>query len=230
MIKYELIARNLGVINEKNPRFLHYASFDNPESVYEGEGRIGGGYYVRVEKEPKKLEKFLNNAKIDLYSKLKYISKDINLFRIFFYDMNINAFYRNVNLLDKELDNLHTALIAAIYIDYKKLAKQIIKVATNKINDPDEYRYTALYAAVDKNDLELVKLLVKKGVPSQEREFNATYLAYTLRNKNGDSILKYLIKNKIGLDFRGVHGETVLERAIKDKNEEVINLLKEVNK
>ncbi|MCM8827638.1 MAG: ankyrin repeat domain-containing protein [Candidatus Omnitrophica bacterium] len=185
---------------------------------------------IKLKRERKKLEKIFNDTSVDLYSKLKFINKDKNLYQIFFYNMDTYDFYYDENILDKELNNLHTVLIAAIALDYKEFAKQIISVATDQINNSDEDGYTALYQAVSKNDLDLVELLVKKGATSSQGKYSATYLAYMLKNRNGDSILKCLLENKIDLDFKDIHGETLLERAIKDKNEEVINLLKEEEK
>lgn len=134
------------------------------------------------------------------------------------------------NISMKSTEEINTALKEALEDNSTKIVKLLLK----DIDNLDSIRYyfnnfTPLMYAIDKNDIEITKIILKKypNVELQDIDSN-TALILAVKNDNLE-IIKLILKHYPNINTQNKLGYTALMYAIENNNEEVIKYLMKRN-
>lgn len=118
----------------------------------------------------------------------------------------------------------YSSLILACYRGNNDVAKFLIESGANI--DYNNAMGNALMAAVVKNNVDIVHLLLAKNADVNQTDANGTTaLIYAVQFKNV-SLVKLLLANKADKTKIDNNGKTAFEYAVFSDNQEIINLLK----
>ena len=104
-------------------------------------------------------------------------------------------------------------LIDAIKANQPEMVEYFLKTGIS-IDAPQKYteENTPLTAAIEFNNLDMVKFLVEHGADINGREFSPLLTATYLGNRTFD-IVKFLVEHGANVNVRSKHGETPLYNA-----------------
>ncbi|KPA15410.1 Ankyrin-1, partial [Candidatus Magnetomorum sp. HK-1] len=120
-------------------------------------------------------------------------------------------------------DNIETPLIHAVKLGEIKIAKELLKAGAN-VNGQDKNNRTALYAAIEKGNYNLVKLLIDHGIKITYFDKEKTPLIHAAMLGN-ERITKLLIDDGVKLNEVDDNCKTALHAAISSNNSNIVGLL-----
>ncbi|WP_147676314.1 ankyrin repeat domain-containing protein [Algibacter pacificus] len=141
---------------------------------------------------------------------------------------NLNQVKQYIEVDRKVVDTLnshnHSLLIIAAYYNQQSIVEHILPYVTNLNHNSDNG--TALAAAVVKNNVEIIKVLLNHKADVNLTDANGVSpLMYAIMFKN-IQVIKLLIEHGADLKLTDKTGKSTFEYAISSDNQEIINLLK----
>lgn len=125
------------------------------------------------------------------------------------------------NLKSTSISLLHSAVIKTCNAE---IVEQIIKHG-GEVNSMNEHQNTVLYEAVKKENLDVVKILMKNGVDVNASSKKGSALHEAIRRQNV-KLVKYLIKNGADTSHKSYCWKyTPLQDAIKAKNTKIFHAI-----
>jgi len=130
-------------------------------------------------------------------------------------DTDVNKTYNGVTPLDK-----------ACHIGNPEIVELLLKRTDIDVNKTGDFG-PPLYYAVERNYPEIVELLLKKKGIDVNKRYNGVTPLYNAVERNYPEIVELLLKKKgIDVNKTGDFGQTPLDKALLDRNEEITELLK----
>lgn len=132
----------------------------------------------------------------------------------------------NETKIDKDTldDKGSSLLILACYRGNQEVADFLISIKANLNYESDNG--TALMAAVVKNNMNLVDLLLKNGANPDLTDANGITALMLAVQFNNAEMVKQLLTANANKELKSKENKTAFELAVFSNNEEIINLLK----
>ena len=116
-------------------------------------------------------------------------------------------------------------LISAIRKGLSEIVEKVLELRVDIDTVKDKMGYTPLYLAIDKNNLEIVKLLLKHNVNANRRDkFDRTPLLFAI-SKGNSQIVKELVSNGAEVDGKNSLGMTPFMKAWTDNQMDIAKIL-----
>jgi len=128
-------------------------------------------------------------------------------------------------------DSNYTALLYAKDGNFKEIIKFLVKHDSN-VNENGGRELLIHICSKEKDNIEpddkdIIKLLIKKGVDVNSTDYNQSTILILVSCAYGLDTVEYLIENGANVNAKNNNGDTALKMAIKYKNDQVIDFLKE---
>ena len=116
-------------------------------------------------------------------------------------------------------------LTSAIRKGLSEIVEKVLELRVDIDTVKDKMGYTPLYLAIDKNNLEIVKLLLKHNVNANRRDkFDRTPLLFAI-SKGNSQIVKELVSNGAEVDGKNSLGMTPFMKAWTDNQMDIAKIL-----
>jgi ankyrin repeat protein len=135
---------------------------------------------------------------------------------------------RHVDLNQREPGDGETFLIKAIHLEERAIVRILLEKgadpnlraisAANSGDNPNAQGVTPLDAALETDDVPVVRLLIQHGVNVQQHQS-------VLHSTTSEQMLRLLLENGAPTDGRNEDGATYLQVAIENDDEEIVQLL-----
>lgn len=163
---------------------------------------------------------------IDQKYDLTFVDIDGNTVLHHIVSMNVNE-KEIVELIDRVLEETYKSLLNIKNNEGITVLDLATNVGKKKVFSRLVQDSTILHEAVNKDNIEMVKLLVENGVDvNKENEYSYTPLHLAVE-KNNIEIVRFLVENKANVNSENEYSSTPLHLAVSKNNIEMVRLLVE---
>jgi ankyrin repeat protein len=134
------------------------------------------------------------------------------------------------NLNTTDLCSCSSPLSDAASVGNEKIVKFLLQNGAS-VRETYEMGNSILHEAIKSGDLKIIKILIDYGADIfKKNNFNETLLHISIENKQWNEITKFLIEKGLDLTEKDIFGDTPLDIATAERNNEIIEYLKQKNK